>query len=181
MTPRFAASQNKIRLIAVFLFTVMLAIAFQFYKSRPQDGTDIASNAETVNESLYIGLRHASSKEIKTALPDSVGKPTLLSFSSRLCHDCQRMAPVISKLVPKHPGIHFRKIDVLDDREKYPAVFRAFKPVSVPMLVFIDRQGEIRDVLYNYQEPSTIAAAMNKLEKSGKPASSKQKPPTRAH
>jgi hypothetical protein len=72
---------------------------------------------------------------------------------------------VLSQIVPKHPHIYFKRIDVLDDQQKYPVVFRTFKPVSVPMLVFINPQGEIRNVLYNYQTPDAITAALTTLEK----------------
>jgi thiol:disulfide interchange protein len=171
MTPRFSAGQNKIRLIAVFLFTVLLALAFQFYQgNRPDTGHAASNTTETVDESLFIGLRHASAREVRAALPESVGKPTLLEFSSRLCHDCQRMKPVLAKLTPRHPQVVFKQVDALDDRKKLPAVFRTFKPVSVPMLVFIDPQGEIRNVLYNYQSPETIEAALIKLEQQSQSA-----------
>jgi hypothetical protein len=38
------------------------------------------------------------------------------------------------------------------------------------MLVFIDPQGEIRNVLYNYQSPETIEAALIKLEQQSQSA-----------
>lgn len=170
MSARLSASQNKIRLIAIFLFTVLMALAFQFYKAGMQPGnTSIESDAKTVDESLFIGLRHASPAEVRATLPEAVGKPTLLDFGSKLCHDCQRMAPVLSQLMPKYPNVYFRKIDVLDDHKKYPAIFRTFKPVSVPMLVFISPTGDIRNVLYNYQKPETVAAAITELERQSAP------------
>ena len=169
MTPRFSARQQKTRLNAVFFLTLFIALAFQLYRSRIQAvDSSLASQAETVDESLFVGLRHANKQEVQAALPSAAGKLTLLEFSSRLCHDCQRMKPVLAQLMPQHPQIYFKQVDALEDRGKSPALFRAFKPVSVPILVFIDQQGEIRNVLYNYQPPEAIQSALRKLEQQGK-------------
>jgi thiol:disulfide interchange protein len=167
MTPRFSAGQHKMRLITVFLFTVALALAFQVLHSRPADMT--ANAANTLDDSLFIGVRHAGAKEIQGVLPDIQGKPAVLDFTSRLCHDCQRMNPVMDQLMPKHPAVRFHRF-IVEDRDQYPAVFRVFKPVSVPMLIFVDNHGEIRNVLYNYQAPATVAAALGNLERQSLPA-----------
>lgn len=171
MSARLTARQNKIRLIAVFFCTVILALTFQFYKSglRREDAA-VTSHAETLDESLFMGLRHATPSEIRSVLPEASGKPTLIDFSSRLCHDCQRMAPVVSKLVPQHPELYFKKFDVLEDQKKAPAVFRVFKPVSVPMLVFVGPKGDIQNVLYNYQKPEIVTSAIAQLERKSLPA-----------
>jgi thiol:disulfide interchange protein len=171
MSRHLTASQNKIRLIAVFLFTVFLAITFYLYKDKFQPGSPIAaSNAETVDESLFIGLRHATPAEIKAALPEAIGKPTLLDFKSKLCHDCKRLAPALSQALSRHPNIYVTQVDVLDDRQKYPAILRAFKPVSVPTLVLISPRGEVQNVLYNYQKPEVIDAALTRLERQSRPS-----------
>lgn len=165
MSARLTANQNKTRLISVFLFTVLLALIFQLYKgSFQRSATAEASGVNKLDDAYFIGLRRAKASEIKAALPEAMGKPAVIAFSSRFCHDCQRMAPVLSGLMPKHPEVYYRKIDVLDDQKKYPAIMRTFKPVSVPLLVFISPKGEIQNVLYNYQKPETVAAALRKLE-----------------
>lgn len=177
MTPRFAANQNKARLIGVFLSIVVLALVFQFYRGRLHDSNAALASQTAkpaLDPSLFIGIRHASGKEIRTALPEGIGRPILMEFSSRLCHDCRRLDPVVSNLMPRYPNIYFRKIDVLDDHGKAPAIFRTFKPVSVPVLVFIGKDGEIRNVLYNYQSPETVAGALNQLQSAN--ASSTTKP-----
>jgi thiol:disulfide interchange protein len=166
MSSHLTASQNKIRLIAVFLFSVLMVATFYLYRENFQSSSAIAaSNSETLDDALFIGLRHATPKEIKAALPEATGKPLLLDFKSRLCHDCKRMAPIVKQALAQHPNIHFKEVDVLDDTKKYPALFRTFKPVSVPTLVFISSKGEIKNVLYNYQKPEVVAAALSKLER----------------
>lgn len=176
MSSHLTTSLNKIRLIAVFLFTVFLAITFYIYKDKFQSANSMpVSQAEMLDDSLFIGLRRATPTEIKAALPEAVGKPTLLDFKSKLCHDCKRLAPIVKQALSQHPNIYVKQVDVLDDREKYPAVFRTFKPVSVPTLVFISPKGEIKNVLYNYQKPEVIAAALTKLEHQSRPSSTATK------
>lgn len=166
MSARLTASQNKFRLIAVFLATVIIALTFQIYKGMNGERlvTAEANSEAKLDDSHFIGLRRAKSAEIRQALPDAAGKPVLLAFSSRFCHDCQRMAPVLAGLMGKYPDVYYRKIDVMEDQKKYPAILRTLQPVSVPVLVFIDGNGEIRNVIYNYQKPEVIAAALDKLD-----------------
>lgn len=166
MSARLTASQNKFRLIAVFLATVVIALTFQIYKgsSGQRAVTAEANSAAKLDDSYFMGLRRAKPAEVRSALPDATGKPALLAFSSRFCHDCQRMAPVLSSLMAKHPEVYYLKIDVMEDQKKYPAILRTFQPVSVPVLVFISPSGEIRNVLYNYQKPEVVASALQTLK-----------------
>ncbi len=171
MSPRLVANQNKTRLIAVFLFTVALALTFQVLKGGgPRFLSAEAKSGSKLDDALFIGLRRAKPSEIKAALPEAGGKAIALAFSSRFCHDCQRMAPVLSSLMPQHPDLFYKKIDVTEDEKKYPAIMRTFRPVSVPMLVLITPQGQIVNVLYNYQKPEVVAAALTQL--TGRSASS---------
>jgi thiol:disulfide interchange protein len=55
----------------------------------------------------------------------------------------------------------------MEDQEKAAALLRTFKPVTVPVLVFIGTDGEIKNVLYNYQSPDTVHAALNQLQSAG--------------
>jgi thiol:disulfide interchange protein len=176
MSPRLAANQSKVKLIAVFLFTVLLVSVFQINKENFKRGTVAEANSGSrLSDSWFSGLRRAKASDIKAAMPDAVGKPVLLAFSSRFCHDCQRMAPVLSDLMPKHPNVYYRKVDVLSDQQKYPAILRTFKPVSVPLLVFINPKGEIQNVLYNYQKPEALKAALQTLEAQSLGVQSSQK------
>lgn len=114
-------------------------------------------------DARFLGLRKASPAEIRAAIPEAGNRPILVEFTSRFCHDCQRLRPVVSSLVPKYPSVYLKQADILEDREKAPVLFRAFKPVSVPVLVFIDHHGTIKEVLYNAQPPEKIAMALHSL------------------
>jgi thiol:disulfide interchange protein len=179
MTPRFLAQENKIRLLLVFLFVGLLIATFYFFQpgmlkksaskvvvpaSVQLSPKQLPGNSPSLNESHFIGLRHAQAKEIQAALPEADGKPVLLEFSSRMCHDCQRLKPVVSQELQKFPGIHFKSVDVLEDQEKAASLLRTFKPVTVPVLVFIGTEGDIKNVLYNYQTPDIVRNALSQLQ-----------------
>jgi thiol-disulfide isomerase/thioredoxin len=93
------------------------------------------------------------------------GKPLFIEFRSQLCKDCQKMAPTLSHLMPRFPGVSAQVLDVLDDRKKAPEIFRAFNPSTVPVLVFITSKGEIQTVLNGYQTEATLSQAFSDLEK----------------
>jgi thiol:disulfide interchange protein len=176
MSARLTAQQNKIRLIFVFMFSLIVALVGWAFQGQfhGREGASV-SNAETLDDSLFIGMRHVPAPEVRQVLPEASGKPAVLYFGSRLCHDCQRMSPVVLQVMAQHPEIFFKKLDVLEDQGKAPAIFRAFKPVSVPMVVLISPKGEIRNVLYDYQKPEVLTSAISSLQKqslTGKTASS---------
>lgn len=157
MTPQYSALETKMKLIAVFTFTLCLVGLFFAMKLQSAPGKAQAAGPE---QYMFMGVRHVPPAEIHQLIPQSQGKPTLIEFHSRLCHDCRRMAPVLEKLVTACTGVNFRKYDILEDKQAHPDVFRSFKPVSVPILVFVDSQGTTREVLYNYQEPSAVTRGL---------------------
>ncbi|HEY9746706.1 MAG TPA: thioredoxin family protein [Oculatellaceae cyanobacterium] len=184
MTPRFLAQEKKIRLLVLFLFVLLLFLAFRLLQPgilksaskvvvpasvqvAPGGAKRLGAQFPQLNDAHFMGLRRATAQEIREALPEAQGKPALIAFSSRMCHDCQRLKPVVEKALSQFPTIHFRGVDVMEDQEKAAALLRTFKPVTVPVLVFIGTDGEIKNVLYNYQSPDTVHAALNQLQSAG--------------
>lgn len=126
-----------------------------------------AGGVETIeknDKALYIGLRKPSPSEIRQSLPEAAGKPALLMFHSKYCFDCKKMRPIIDKLMPEYTGITFLEFDILSDTKAHPAVFNTFKPVTVPVLVFITPDSKIQNVLYNFQNEAAIRNALKPLE-----------------
>ncbi len=184
MSARLTATQNKVRLIAVFLFTVMLVLLLRVYQGLHTEGASAAVNPRDskasvpLDESLFVGIRHASSAEIRQVLPSAQGKPAVLYLGSRLCYDCKRLSPLVVQLMSQHPEMGFKKLDVQADQHTEAAILRTFKPVSVPVVVFINQQGEIRNVLYDYQSPDVLANALKSIQRpvSPKPVTKVQSP-----
>lgn len=120
-----------------------------------------AKAPQTLPSEAYMGIQKVSAAKVKELFPDSNGKPLLLMFHSKYCFDCKRMKPVIETLVPKHKGLVFKSYDVLEDKEKQARIFSAFKPVSVPILLFIKPNGETAQILYNYQKTAVVESNLS--------------------
>lgn len=179
MTPRFLAQENKMRLLLLFLFVALLLLVFWLFQTDmfkkttanvmvpaavQMDARQLSAGPVVLNDAHFMGLRRATADEVKAVLPEADGKPTLLEFSSRMCHDCQRLKPVVSQALKKFSGVQFKVVDVLEDQEKAASLLRIFKPVTVPILVFIGADGEIKNVLYNYQPADVVNNALSQLQ-----------------
>ena len=157
--PLTLSSTQKLVLVAVTALLALLATALLLsgVLMTPEGGnaTGTPSDAE-----MFMGLQKVPASELHATVPDAKGKPTLLMFTSKFCLECKKLTPVVMKLLPQYPGVHFQKYDILEDRQKYAPVFDRFQPVSVPTLVFVDKQGEIRNVLYNDQPAKEISTSL---------------------
>lgn len=166
MTPHYSSSQNHMKLIALFLFTVMISVTCLVLKGRYEH-----ANAASPNSRMFLGVKHLSPNEIHSLVPEIKGKPAVIEFHSKLCHDCKKITPIMEQLTKACPGVVLKKYDILNDRKTQGAVFRGFNPVSVPILLFVDKKGDIKNVLYNAQTKATLSESVDQI----KPASCKVK------
>jgi thioredoxin-related protein len=124
MTPRFLAQEKKIRLLVLFLFVLLLFLAFRLLQPgilksaskvvvpasvqvAPGGAKRLGAQFPQLNDAHFMGLRRATAQEIREALPEAQGKPALIAFSSRMCHDCQRLKPVVERRFPNSPPFIF--------------------------------------------------------------------------
>jgi thioredoxin 1 len=68
-------------------------------------------------------------------VPDTV---TLVDLGSLHCKPCLMMMPVLDALTKKYKG---RAVVKFIDVNKYPAIARQFKVMTIPTQVLFDRQG----------------------------------------
>ena len=165
MTPQYAHNQNRMKLIVFFVFIVMLLVTGFLLKGRYENNANAASPGKSESR-MFLGIKRVPPKEIQALLPELKGKPGVIEFHSKLCHDCKRVTPLMEKLVAACPGVVFKKFDILEDRKKAPAVFKSFNPVSVPILVFVDKKGKIQDVLYNNHTQAELAESLDSVKPS---------------
>ena len=188
--------QNRLKVVSLFIFCLLVILAIQFMVpkraqgptapppkavasgasaiavniDRPQPVSQTASAQENPNSDadLYIGIRKPTPQEIAQGLPESKDKPTVIMFHSQYCLDCKKMSPLFDRLMPHYPGILYRVYDIMTDTKTAPGIFNAFKPQTVPVMIFITPQGTIENVFYNEQSEKTITAALDELNKSAK-------------
>jgi thiol:disulfide interchange protein len=101
---------------------------------------------------------------VLAAIPELKTQPVLLEFRTRLCRDCQALAPVLQALAKQHPDVRVLVYDVETSREKRPAIFELFQPVTVPTLVGLNQQGQVKQVLYERPDDAALQNLMTQLK-----------------
>lgn len=137
-----------------------------FFFTGCQGGLQNQPSVEPVSQSQFYGVNQVSAKVAEKVLSPVKGdKPLVLFFSSALCYDCKKMAPVFNALIEQHPEVVFQKVDVLSGQEKYGDILNAFAPKTVPTMLFITRKAETHAVLYNLQTASAITKEIKAIQK----------------
>ncbi len=89
---------------------------------------------------VYLFLSK-DSKEIK-AIANENNLPSLVSFTSTMCMDCQKMKGVLKNLEKDYKDkVNFVSVDALDKNRKVREYIKKYKVVLVPTMVFIDENG----------------------------------------
>lgn len=142
-------------------FAAVLLLASSACKSLPPQAASKSSTTKpaTVN----TGLRTPTPAEIREALHLDCATPQLVEFKTRFCLDCQKLAPILSKVTSQFPSVHVSLLDVQADRDSHKALFKAFQPVTVPVVILISPSGEIHQVLSGVPTEATLRQAMTSL------------------
>jgi len=136
------------RIFILFLTTVLI-------------GLFSVSFADSSHPEFYVGIQRVSPQQIQAQFPDIKNKPIFLEFKSKYCLACKKMDPSLEKILPQYPGIEKRVYDMMKDRQTHADVFNLFKPAVVPIQVYINPQGEIVNVYYDYHPDKEIIAALD--------------------
>ncbi len=147
---------------------LLLAISTFWVLNEAPDKTDPATRnipETTVSNSnaMFSGIKPVTSEDIKAIYPEMAGKPLLIEFRSKYCLDCKRMAPVLEGLFPHYPNMQTRVYDIKTDRKKNRAVFEAFQPSIVPILVFVRFDGTIQNILYGFHPKADLKGELDLL------------------
>ena len=77
--------------------------------------------------------------------------PTLMTFSSTMCIDCQKMKKLLNEIEPAYQNkINFVSINALDKDKKVKNYINKFGVTLVPTLVFIDDNGTLINKIEGY-------------------------------
>jgi thiol:disulfide interchange protein len=98
---------------------------------------------------------------IKGLFPQLRQGPLVLSFHANYCHDCRALAPVLTQRLAKFPQVQQLRLEVSEDRQRLAAVFQTFRPVTVPVVLFIQPTGHIFAVLDNIEPRTTLAQRLD--------------------
>ncbi len=68
--------------------------------------------------------------------------PALMTFTSSMCMDCQKMKALIKEVEPNYNGkINFITVNALDKDRKIKEAIKRYHVVLVPTMIFLDENG----------------------------------------
>lgn len=126
-----------------------------------QKSHELAKPGLLSSEGFYTGLREQSPEEIHQLLPGTKGKAVFVEFRSKFCYACKQMDPLLEELLPKYPLIEKRVFDMVKDKPKHPKVFEAFQPNVVPIQLYVNTQGEVVNVFYDFHDKDQLKASLD--------------------
>lgn len=86
------------------------------------------------------------------------GKPMIVDFSATWCPPCRQLKPIFEKLAEDFRGrITFVTIDV----DENPELSQAYGVQSIPMMVFLNKDGQIQNTIVGFQDRDQLLAAIN--------------------
>lgn len=86
------------------------------------------------------------------------GKPAIIDFSATWCPPCQQLKPIFHRLEKEFEGrINFITIDV----DNNPELSQSYQVQSIPMLVFLDKDGQIQNTIVGFQNYDQLLSAIN--------------------
>ena len=103
--------------------------------------------------------------KIKALFPESVGqgKPLIVNFYSKFCLSCQQLKPKLDEIASENPEITFLRLDVQKPTEQEIAIANAFEVITVPYIVFISGNGEIKKIVRENVEKSELESTVREL------------------
>ena len=86
------------------------------------------------------------------------GRPMIVDFSATWCPPCRQLKPIFEKLAEDFKGrIDFVTIDV----DENPELSQAYGVQSIPMMVFLNKDGQIQNTIIGFQNRDQLLAAIN--------------------
>ena len=86
------------------------------------------------------------------------GKPMIVDFSATWCPPCRQLKPIFEKLAEDFRGrITFVTIDV----DENPELAQAYGVVNIPMMIFLNKDGQVQNTIVGFQDRGQLLAAIN--------------------
>lgn len=77
--------------------------------------------------------------------------PTLMTFSSAMCMDCQKLKAVINEIKGEYSNkINFVSINAMDKDRKVKDYIKKYGIVLVPTMIFLDKNGNVTNKIEGY-------------------------------
>ncbi len=149
--------------IILLLLVSVYMVKAEESATKPAEILEAKQSSGANRGALFSGVSEVGVEKLHQLFPEAKGKPLLVEFKSKFCLDCKRMTPILNKLFPHYSQMETRIYDIKNDRAKNQAVFNAFNPSIVPIIVFIDGNGRIQNVFYGYHPADELKKELDLL------------------
>ena len=138
------------------LLSVLVLSAFTFFSC---NSSYRAGEAETdANAAAVENAQEVAYKVVNSKIVPQNGLPTIVDFSATWCPPCQKLKPIFSKLEEEFNGrINFVTIDV----DANPQISQYYGVQSIPMLIFMDKDGQVKNTIVGFQTREQLLETIN--------------------
>ena len=141
---------------AFFLSLILASTCFLSCQGNAK--TEAIPDEENVEMAPNEVVEVPSYKVVDGKIMPTDNKPMIVDFSATWCPPCQQLKPIFEKLAEDFRGrITFVTIDVDDN----PDLAQAYGVTNIPMMVFINKDGQIQSTLVGFQNRDQLLAAIN--------------------
>ena len=111
---------------------------------------------------VYLYMSNNSDKSV--AIAKDSGLPTLITFTSTMCLDCQKIKSVLADVEPKYINkINFEYVQALEKNKKVKDAIKKYNVVLVPTLIFLDKEGNQLSKFEGFMEKDQLISEIEEV------------------
>ena len=140
------------------LLSTLLLVSGCFLSCQGHTKTENIPDEERVEMSPNEVVEVPSYKVENNRILPTDGKPMIVDFSATWCPPCRQLKPIFEKLAEDFRGrITFVTIDV----DENPELAQAYGVQNIPMMIFLNKDGQIQNTIVGFQNRDQLLAAIN--------------------
>lgn len=142
----------------IFLAAALLMSGCFFSCKAENKGVDAVVNEENIEMAPNEVVKEPVYKIVDGIIKPANGRPMIVDFSATWCPPCRQLKPIFEKLAEEFKGrIDFVTVDV----DQNPELSTSYGVQSIPMMVFLDKDGQIQNTIVGFQNRDQLLSAIN--------------------